>query len=322
MRRSGTAVALAGSSLLALLLFGACGSPPSRLLDAGAPDAALSDAGPTDAALAHLGPALVFDTIALTGQNIVFGTLGDQLLNAQMAAQIEAGQFLLVIELRGLDDPAGQSDDSVDLGFYNTTDSDEDLTDNFDAENPETLLALGVSLGPGGEPLIVFSGASITSGRILATGLLDIPIAGVPLPLQDATVEGRLVAAPDDLSIYYLDDSTLSGSVPASILALVPNLLTDMCTGGNMLDVMITSCGILPVSQQPDVDLDGDGLERFYDTGGAGDAGVPDGVIDLCVDGDGTEVPGEQCWSDSRFADGYLMVFDLHGTRVLLAVEQ
>jgi len=310
------------SFALVLVLLVACGSPPSRLLDAGPADASPSDAGRPDAAIAQLGPALVFDTFALSGANPVFGMLGDQLLNPQMAAQIESGQFLMVIEIRELDDPAGQSDDRIDLGFYNTADSDEDLTDNFDAEHPELLLASPVSLGPGGDPLILFTGASITGGTILATGILDIPIGGIALPLQDAEIEGDLVAAPDEQSIYYLDDATLSGSVPASVLGLVPNLIGDMCTGGNLLDMLITSCGILPVSQQPDVDLDGDGLERFYDTGGAGDAGAGDGVIDLCVDGDGTEFVGEGCWSDPSFADGYLMVFDLHGTRVVLAVEQ
>ncbi len=300
----------------------ACGSPPSSVLDAGPPDAGVVDATPPDAALSVLGPALVFDTIALTGANMVFGLLGDQLLNSQMAAQIESGQFLLVIELRGLDDPSGQSDEGLDLGIYNATDSDDDPSDNFDAEHPELLFASATTVGPDGEPLLLFSGASISGGELVANGILDIPLpGGYPLPLQDAEIRGDLVPAPDDSTVYYLTPGSLSGSVPASVLGMVPNLLGSSCAGGNMLDILITSCGVAPVSQQPDVDLDGDGLERFFDTGG-GDAGVPDGVIDLCVDGDGTEFAGDGCWNDPNFADGYLMVFELHATRVVLAVQQ
>lgn len=312
-----------GVLALCCAALGGCGSPPSALLDAGPPDASVADASPPDAALTVLGPALVLDTIALSGANMVFRLLGEQLLNSQMAAQIESGQFLLVLELRGLDDPSGQSDDQVDLGIYNATDSDDDPSDNFDAEHPEVLLASPGTVGPNGEPSLLFSGASIVGGELVATGILQIPLpGGFPLPMQDAEIRGDLVPAPDDSTVYYLNPGALSGSVPASVLGMIPNILGSSCVGGNMLDVLITSCGVAPVSQQPDVDLDGDGLERFFDTTGGGDAGVPDGVIDLCVDGDGTEFVGEGCWNDPSFADGYLMVYSLHGTRVVLAVEQ
>ncbi len=53
----------------------------------------------------------------------------------------------------------------------------------------------------------------------------------------------------------------------------------------------------------PDVDLDGDGLERF-ETDAAGH-------IERCIDGDLTFIPGRDCHQDDRIADGFSMVFRL-----------
>lgn len=47
---------------------------------------------------------------------------------------------------------------------------------------------------------------------------------------------------------------------------------------------------------QPDVDMDGDGLERLMAVGGE---------IVACVDGDGTVIEGATCHRDPRIADGY-----------------
>ena len=60
----------------------------------------------------------------------------------------------------------------------------------------------------------------------------------------------------------------------------------------SMLDVLVAA-GV-----QPDVDVDGDGRERFMDTD-------RDGLVDRCVDGDGTTLDGRECAGDPRFADGY-----------------
>jgi hypothetical protein len=85
-----------------------------------------------------------------------------------------------------------------------------------------------------------------------------------------------------------------------------------------MLDVMVGGCGF-PVTLQPDVDLDDDGLEQFFDTGGGGDAGTAkDGIIDRCVDGDGTEILGEDCARDARIKDGYLLILVVEGVRAYI----
>ncbi len=296
-----------------------CGSPPTGIAPT---DAATVDAVPDavpDAALRELGQSLVFDSIELTGANLIFRLLGTQLLNDQINQQIQAGSFLLVIELRDLDDPSGQDDPTVTVGFYTGTDTDDDPTDNFNADDPERLIAAPLTIGGDGTPLVSFGDGSIASGRLTASGNGVFPLPGsIPIPLQDAVLSGDLVSATDGSHIRLLENASLSGSVPMSALGLIPNLLGSMCPGSTLLDVMISGCGT-GFAVQPDVDLDGDGLEKLYDTPMPNDAGVTaDGTIDRCVDGDGTEILGTSCWNDPAMADGYRMVFTVHGTRVLL----
>ena len=50
----------------------------------------------------------------------------------------------------------------------------------------------------------------------------------------------------------------------------------------------------------PDIDLDGDGLERLVVDG--------DGRLETCVAGDLTAIHGRGCWSDPRMADGFSLV--------------
>ena len=65
---------------------------------------------------------------------------------------------------------------------------------------------------------------------------------------------------------------------------------------------------------QPDVDRDGDGLETFQDQ-------RPDGVVDTCIDGDGTaytSVTGIPCALDAAFQDGYTVQINVTGVRAFL----
>lgn len=81
-----------------------------------------------------------------------------------------------------------------------------------------------------------------------------------------------------------------------SVHQMVAELLTDIDPAADprlsVLDL------ILGEGIQPDVDVDGDGFERFLDTDG-------NLVADVCIDGDGERVVGEGCAAGPRFADGY-----------------
>ena len=75
----------------------------------------------------------------------------------------------------------------------------------------------------------------------------------------------------------------------------------------NLLDVMALGHleqGASMPAFQPDVDLDGDGLERYYDDS---EDGTP--KITLCVDGDGTEIRGTDCVLDPRMQDAFSYAF-------------
>lgn len=303
-----------------VLILAACGSPPAVVNDgapADAPVAPVPDAPPPDAMVPVLGPSLVVDIMhiaSLTEDAHAFSLLG-QAVNPQLQMAIDNGQLLLGLELRMLDDPSGQDDPELTVGLYTLVDTDMDPSNNFDPDAPEFF-----NPAAGGTAL-EFPIASIVNGTLHAEGagaLMGLPI---PLPLQNPEIDGDLVPGGTgelDPHVHVLENARLRGAVPAQTLALLPNITGGMCPGGSMLDVLALGCGFFAL--QPDVDLDGDGLETFFDTENADtDAGVPtDGVIDRCVDGDGTEVLGTTCVQDPRFADGYRLIFVIHGVRATI----
>ncbi len=302
---------------LALLLSTACGdnlTPPADpdaapevdALVPPPPDAAVPDAF----AGATLGPSLVFDDIHIAGfleDAHAFSLLG-QVLNPQLEMSVQNGTLLLGIELRDLADPSGGTDEDLTVGLYFLGDSDGDPTDNFDADDPELFL-----LGPGsiimGEPALHFTTANIADRNLHAEGVDALDLLGGLLPISNVMIDGDLNAGGEETP-RFLEDGRLRGVVGMALLSFVPNLLSGMCEGQSLLDVLATGCGLFPL--QPDSDVDGDGLERLYDDDG-------DGSIDRCVDGDGTEILGTDCPTNPAMADGYELIFVIHGVRALIA---
>jgi hypothetical protein len=336
---------------------GAADAAPISLADAAVPDAApIPDAAPSpDAQLFELEPALGVDSLAIVGANPTFRALG-QLVNDMLQQQIDSGLLLLALELRGLDDPAGQDDDALGVGFYACDDPDRQPADNFDPERPDRWVAQASSVGADGAPTVLFGTAA--GGVLQAAGQGELRLPGLPLdlPLSAPELTGRLVPAPDGGSVHYLDAvqtkpdpvrAVLAGAVLAHGLAAQPNLAAMFgCRGDNLLDLLALGCEVTTpfpftiVGAQPDQDVDGDGLERLCDTcadercggTGAGAAGVEadaappepaDGRISCCVDGDGTVVDGARCWAGDGFADGYRIELRIHATRIeLLSAQQ
>ncbi len=161
-------------------------------------------------------------------------------------------------------------------------------------------------------------------GSSIATNLLSggpeditLPIAGLfPLDLRRARISGMISAVASDVT--GLSSGLLCGAIPVASLASMPNLF-DTFGGGtppppcdasvvvsNLSDALIAGARLGPIRvgpSQPDVDLDGDGLE-FYVVDDTGPGGCQP-VIVSCVDGDGTVISGHDCTRDIRMADAW-----------------
>lgn len=284
--------------------------------DAGT-DAADTDAdAPPEAGPPLLGPSLVFDDFHVATLQEAFHpfALLAPLVNDQLTMSIQNGQLLFGVELRGLDDPSGQADQEITAAMIGLSDSDSDNTDNFMPDMPETFSPAPLSFGMEGNPTIEFTTASIKNGVLKAesVGLLQTP--GLPFPFANPVLEGTLKPTSEGDAVRTLEKGKLTGAVRASLLAVVPNITMGQCQGQTLLDVIATGCGIFPL--QPQVDLDGDGFEKLFDD--PDDQGMKDHRIDRCVDGDGTEILGTDCVNDPRIADGYNMIFALHGVRAFV----
>ncbi len=289
---------------------------PAGDKDAGA-DADMEDADlPPEAGPPMLGPSLAFDDFHIATIQEAFHpfALLAPLVNDQLMMSVQNGQLLFGIEIRGLDDPSGQSDPEITAAMIGLNDSDNDNTDNFKADEPETFSPAPLSFGMEGNPTIEFTTASIKKGVIHAESVGILMTPGLPFPFANPVLDGTLKATKEGDAIRTLENGRLTGAVQASLLGFVPNITMGQCQGQTLLDVIATGCGIFAL--QPQVDLDGDGLEKLYDD--TGDNGMKDFRIDRCVDGDGTEILGTDCVSDARIADGYNLVFAMHGVRAFV----
>jgi hypothetical protein len=310
-------------ALLIALATPACGKIelvyPLETRDAG-PDAEPDAEPPPEAGPPMLGPSLAIDDLhiaTLKEAFHAFALLGG-LVNEQIKMSIQNGTLLVGLELRDLDDPSGQNDEAMTVAMIGLSDADGDASDNFDPNAPETFSPAPLSFGMEGNPNVIFSQASIKDGLLHAESVGILMTPGLPFPFANPVLEGTLVASADGDSIQTLENGRLTGAVPASLLGIVPNITMGTCEGQTLLDVIATGCGIFTL--QPEVDLDGDGLEKLFDKEGVDENGNPakDGHIDTCLDGDGTEILGPDCASDPRIADAYRLVFALHGVRAFV----
>jgi len=240
---------------------------------------------------------------------------------------IDSGSVILLMSMLGLDDPSGANDDSLTVAWMQGTDPDGDATNNFTGS--ATLAPAAGSFDVAGNPTTSF--ASSLMSRMLHGGPedIEIPISFLPLELKGSQISGTTRATGGEL--HDIQNGQLCGAIPVSTFAFLPNLLdmfsgmtSPACDGSaaatSMADVMIggTPRGSLVSLRgtQPDVDVDGDGLESFevQRTGATG----CQPVIIACVDGDGTRVEGRDCALDPRFEDGFSSSLDFTSIRANL----
>ncbi len=226
----------------------------------------------------------------------------------------------------GLDnDCDGVADRSVD-GSGNVT-----ACSPYDPGKADIYLdKLSFVQGTTNQPIITFRDGTISaSGELLAGPSLfsvAIPVTdGITLDLKisGATITGQVSGSGPTMTIKnghlggVIDAKTadtIRGLTVEQIGLLPENSLLD-ATFANLLGPLLA----LPKAAKkvtdkytgcrtPDIDVDGDGLEAFCDT----DPNDEIKVVDVCIDGDGTEVkdmPGMECSSaqkngKNRFPDG------------------
>jgi len=231
---------------------------------------------------------------------------------------ITNGELILLMHMLGLDDPSGASDDSLTVAWMQGEDADMNPDNNF--SGMAELYGAAEGFDDMGNPTTSFASRIASSSLSGGPEDVTIPISmGFPirLDLRNGRIHGTTTATSGEWSA--IEDGLLCGAVPSSTLALIPNiaeLIESMggimvpppCDGsmdrGTLLDLLVggvTVFGIEIGPAQPDVDLDGDGLE-YYETDSGSDC---QGVITACIDGDGTRVEGRGCATDPRFEDGF-----------------
>ena len=229
---------------------------------------------------------------------------------------IEDGDVILLLSMMGLDDPSGRDDSSFTIAWMQGDDADADPANNLGGAG---LFHPGMgALDPAGNPVASFE--SDVRGASLMGGPEDIsiPLGFLPLDIRDARLHGTTTSSGADGQLWSIEEGLLCGAMPLSGFAFLPNL-TDLFGGtttppcdetmepSTMADLLVGGAPtgfLLPLrGADPDVDLDGDGLESFI-VDSSGPAGCQP-VIIACIDGDGTRLEGRDCPLDPRFADGF-----------------
>lgn len=268
------------------------------------------------------------------GDSLLGANLQDILLYvAPMISQSIRMSPFNVLVFDGVADPTLTVDDpSVRIAWVQADDANAGAAD-FDGSGQVRVAASSV---PGGEAQISLAG-SIAS-RVLNAGpeTLTLPfLMGVDIGLSRARiVDTTITVAPNGGNPRYSVAALagrLCGIAQVRGFAAIPNVLgllgtglpiqipTNSCNTAavptaqvHMADVLVGGASVgngaltLVYGVQPDVDVDGDGLESYQVASGSN----CQAVITGCVDGDGTVIPGHGCVLDPRMQDGWSAAFD------------
>jgi hypothetical protein len=241
----------------------------------------------------------------------IMGGLGSS-INGPMLDAVNGGSLIMLFELRRLNDPTGQNDADLDVATYSGIDYDSpaDPSNNFTGTGQ--FYVSQISLDASGNPVSMLTPSSVTNGHL--TGVADDFAMALPL-LGTLTLKRTHFTAPVDT-----DGTGVTGiSQPAQLCGVVPACTMDL------IPIPAALAGLVPVDTilelllylggtQPDVDMDGDGLEEYK-------LGVVAGrhVLTGCTDGNGDKValhpdpthPSLRCPCDPRFVDGYSMTIQM-----------
>ncbi|MCS6857625.1 MAG: DUF4215 domain-containing protein [Sandaracinaceae bacterium] len=231
------------------------------------------------------------------------------------------GRVSFILALLGLDDPAGRNDPELRSAWL------------FGQPSGAGYLIDAASLDPELRPQTSIQSRIASSRLEGGPEDIELPIGFLPVRLEQAFVRasteergGRLVG---------LREGMVCGAIPVPLLSFLSASMLEMlgsaggfrieigepCDGSpedpTFADMMIGGAMISIVRirpQSPDVDLDGDGLERFEVVSTGAPGCQP--VVRACIDGNGTRIEGRYCYNDSRIADGFSAALQFEGMRV------
>jgi hypothetical protein len=237
--------------------------------------------GDLDNAIADLGPP--------------YSELYPAAMTVAIQGSVDSGFYRFLLHMPWVEESLATMQGEVRVVAYKGLDVDcpRDAADDFTGD--EEFYAMAASLDACGEPLFSWPGSRVEAGRLLGT---RAPIA---VAYGDATfrvmceVAGRF--GPDGRSL----------ELDVCARADLADLGADFGDGLTVLEALLgggARIGFEGPGLQPDVDRDGDGLERFT---------LDDqGRIARCIDGDGTPIEGRDCSMDPRMADGFALSLQMH----------
>lgn len=249
-----------------------------------------------------------------------FGAIG----NDQIRQGLLGGEFMIIIEIAGLDEPFTGDDDSVTVRFYGARDADDPFypANNYQIPEGQTTCC-EFKVNPesvAGAPPIARARipAKIERGFIrgLTQTTIDLPLTvGVP-PHPEFRLERIRFSARLLTNLSGLEDVLLGGAIPMQSLAAIENpyckTLTPACPraapNSSLLDFFATLA-------QPDIDLDvpPDGLESLVLGANGRVAECRDGCSGCAAVPPVELAEPWSCVDDARMRDGYSVAFSMSG---------
>ena len=273
--------ALAATALA--LLSAACGGHPAAV---GA-DERLQPPPPEAMVLKSLLVAPAGSGLDLTGDGRPDNVLAftGEMLNVGLGVTIVSGGVILLLKAVGLREPdVGE----IRLGWARGIDPDASPDPASYFSGKKTFWLLPADTDERGEPKVGFA-AKVAGDRLDARTDVNLQLGSGAAGAGRIAVKRLTVAARIGVGRDRLEHGLLCGAVPTAVLAAFPSPDRQ----GSLLDYVAVTRGV-----QPDVDLDGDGLETLLDQ----DA---DGLVDACKDGDGASIAFFSGVKDPHIADGF-----------------
>lgn len=284
--------------ILPLALLCACGS--GSIENLGQDAAPRADYSPPECQV-EFGKTFVLDEVVIMpageGVDITGDGMPDNLLgvlaplaNPVNAADLESGAGIWLLDFVGWNGTA--DDDQSLLRFYLGVDADSppDPSNNFDGDAQFRIFDRQLDVNC--QPL------TSEDGAMFAGGVATAEAEAWRFVVQSAgTIEYRSIHA----SFQFAEtlDSFDGAFGAAWTVCNLSQIAGTAFAGTSALRTIVNNLD----QPNPDLDIDGDGLEVL----------VGDGEdIVACIDGDGTELLGPECACDPRIADAYSVSVQVH----------